>query len=409
MTNCKVDSLRPAILILILLSVVLAPVAGRAQNNCGEIMETALIAGQNIPVGSVTIENDEHNLYVTYQTDGNWLITETHLDVALQPEDLKQTSKGNAVPGRFGYQSEHDPAVTTVTHTIDLTSWPPDSNIYVAAHCVVVSASGSETAWGEGLDFPGNNWAMYIAYALQSCELPPPDPGIIELPQSEIEVQEDAVKITLQLIRTSGSDGQATVTLQSSDITATAGDDYEAVNNVVIFEDGETEKSVEVYILDDLQDEMDELFTVQISSVTGAQMGPNNTTICTIIDDDDATQDPSTISFVEDFFSMNESGDETGNIIHINVVRQGSSDGQASVECFIMEGSATLGIDFNAMPGVLVFEDGETVKSFDIEILDDTESEPDETIALQLMNPVGAQIGSPSSAMVVILDNDELN
>lgn len=286
MSKCMTNCLKQVVLMLILLTIGLSPVAGQAQTFCGEMTETALIAGQNIPVGFVSIENDEQYLYVIYQTDGDWLITETHLDVATRPEDLKQTSKGNAIPGRFAHQSEHDPGVTTVTHAIDLTAWPSGSQLYLAAHSVVVSASGSETAWGEGMDFPGKNWAMYIPYLLQLCETPPLEPGVIDLASSTIEVLENAVSITLQLIRTNGSDGQATVTLESADISATGGDDYETVANVVTFEDGETEKSVEVFILDDTQEENNEQFTIQITHVTGAEMGGNTSTIITIIDND---------------------------------------------------------------------------------------------------------------------------
>ncbi len=278
--------LMPVIAMLGLLLIGFSPVAGQAKADCGEIMETALIAGQHIPVGSVSIENDEQYIYVTYQTDGEWRIAETHLDVAARPEDLKQTPKGNPIPGRFAYHSEHDPSVTQVTHTIDLSAWPPGTELYLAAHSVVVAGSGSETAWAEGLDFPGNNWAMYVAYQVQSCEPPPLEPGVINMQSPTIEVDEDGVSITLHLLRSNGSDGQVMVTLESSDITATGGDDYATVATVVTFDDGETEKTVEVFILDDLQEEDDEQFTVRITDVTGAELGADAATLITIIDDD---------------------------------------------------------------------------------------------------------------------------
>lgn len=288
MTKCTMNSLRPVVLTLIVMAIALTPIAGQALASCGQTVQTTLIAGQSIPAGSVIIENDAQYLYVTYQTNGNWLITETHLDVATRPEDLKQTSKGNAVPGRFAYKSEHNPGVATVTHTVDLAAWPSDAQLFIAAHSVVVSASGSETAWGEGMDFPGNNWAMYVSYAVQSCDPPPMEPGVIDMLPSTVEVLENGVSITLQLIRTTGSDGLATVTLDTDGITATMGDDFETVTNMVTFGNGETEKFFEIYILDDAQEEIDEQFRVQISNVTGAEMGVNTSTICTIIDDDHA-------------------------------------------------------------------------------------------------------------------------
>ena len=287
MATRTMNSLRPSVLILLLLMITLTPVAGQTQTSCEEVIETTLMAGQNIPVGTVSIENDDQYLYVTYQMDGNWLITETHLDVATQPEDLKQTSKGNAIAGQFAYKSDHDPGVITVTHTIDLSAWPSNSNLYLAAHCVVVSGSGSETAWAEGMEFPGNNWAMYVAYTLQSCDPPPIAPGVINMQAETIEVMESATSVTLQLTRTDGSDGAVTVTLETQDLTATSGSDYYSRGLQVTFEDGETDKSITVFILDDEQIESDEEFDVQIIDVMGAELGPNDSTLIIIKDDDD--------------------------------------------------------------------------------------------------------------------------
>jgi hypothetical protein len=274
---------------LIVLAIGLPSAAVEAQASCGDTVETVLIAGQNTPVGTVAVENDGQYLYVTYQTDGDWLITETHLDVATRPEDLKQTPKGNPVAGRFAYKSVQDPAVSTVSHTIDLAAWPSGTQLYLAAHSVVVSAFGSETAWGEGMDFPGNNWAMYFPYQVQSCDPPPVEPSVIDLLPSIVEANEFGVSVLLHLVRTNGSDGQVTVSLDTQDISATLGEDYMLETHLVTFDDGETEKFVEIFILDDTNAEGDEEFRVHISDVTGAEMGENSTATCVIIDDDQAS------------------------------------------------------------------------------------------------------------------------
>jgi hypothetical protein len=271
---------------LIVLAIGLPSAAVQAQAACGDTVETVLIAGQHTPVGTVAVENDGQFLYVTYQTDGDWLIAETHLDVATRPEDLQQTPKGNPVAGKFAYKSEHDPAVSTVSHTIDLAAWPSGTQLYLAAHSVVVSAFGSETAWGEGMAFPGNNWAMYFPYQVQSCDPPPSEPGAIDLIPSVIEANEYGVSVFLRLIRVNGSDGQVTVSLDTQDISATLGEDYMLATNLVTFDDGETEKFVEIFILDDTDTEGDEQFRVYISDVTGAEMGESTSATCVIIDDD---------------------------------------------------------------------------------------------------------------------------
>ena len=55
MTQRKMNSLKPAILALIILAIGLTPIAGQAQASCGQITETTLMAGQSIPVGSVVV------------------------------------------------------------------------------------------------------------------------------------------------------------------------------------------------------------------------------------------------------------------------------------------------------------------------------------------------------------------
>lgn len=108
-----------------------------------EITPVDLLAGQHMDVGDVNIWNDDINLYVEYIIDDDdWCITETHLHVAVEPEYLPQTKKGNAIPGKFDYKGEHQ-CETNVKYTI---SWEElgfdegeycDMSLYIAAHAVV--------------------------------------------------------------------------------------------------------------------------------------------------------------------------------------------------------------------------------------------------------------------------------
>jgi hypothetical protein len=386
------------------LLIALATLSAQAQAACGTATETILMAGQTIAVGSVVVENDGQNLYVTYRTDGNWLITETHLAVATRPEDLPQTPKGNAIPGQFAYQTSHDPGVTEVTHTIDVTAWPAGTPLYIAAHSVVVSAAGSETAWGQGTAFPGKNWAMYFGHTVQTCEPPPQYPGIIEFDRPDVTILEDGVSVVLRLVRHDGSDGDVTVTFAYEDLGATRDDDYYPATTTVTFADGETEKQIEVFILDDQADESDEPFRIRIEDVVGAQVGTQREMTCTIIDNDETPTYPGVLSFPADIFYVGE--DEP--LVTIEVQRTDGSDGAISVDYIITGETATDGSDYQAVNGTLYFADGETSKSFDIAILDDGDDEEDETIRLELTNVIGATLGAQASAQVVILDNDGL-
>ena len=99
---------------------------------------TDLIAGKHIDAGTVTVWNDGTYLYVKYSTTDGWVLTETHLDVAMSLEDIPQTKKGNPVIGHFSYRVMHDPVVTEYTYIIELGGWGAGTELYIAAHAVVL-------------------------------------------------------------------------------------------------------------------------------------------------------------------------------------------------------------------------------------------------------------------------------
>ncbi len=158
-----------ALTVLAVLSVTTALMPlGTAEADCGFPAEVTLYGGQVIEVGTVTIRNDETFLYVTYSTTGGWGLTETHLSVATSLDDIPQTKSGNPIPGKFQYKTEYDPTITEFTYVIDSGAWDDGIELSIAAHAVV-ELDGYETAWGDGPDFPGRNWATYFTYIVQLC------------------------------------------------------------------------------------------------------------------------------------------------------------------------------------------------------------------------------------------------
>ena len=164
----------------------------------GVSYKTNLIAGQHTVAGSITVSNDDENLFVTYETVDNWLINETHLYVGT-------TIPTNSAPGKFPYKHEELGGITTDTYVIpmeDLGVVPCDI-IYIAAHAELVKGETEETGWAEGVKIrPGKNWAMYFEYITLPCGSEIPEPiisvfqeidltlgGVIEVtdPQSPIE------------------------------------------------------------------------------------------------------------------------------------------------------------------------------------------------------------------------------
>jgi len=101
--------------------------------------EITLFAGQDIPVGTVEVWDDTVELTVKYNVPAPWCITETHLHVSIDLQDIPVNKKGNPIPGHFEKNDEHD-CVHEVTYTYILEDkgWVLCEDLYIAAHAVVV-------------------------------------------------------------------------------------------------------------------------------------------------------------------------------------------------------------------------------------------------------------------------------
>lgn len=113
------------------------------------------------------------------------------------------------------------------------------------------------------------------------------------------------------------------------------------------------------------------------------------------------------------FSNATYSGGEAGSPFTVTVTRTGGSDGTVTVDYATSNGTATggmsctAGIDYVTTSGTLTFLNGDTSKTFDVTICNDTTDEPDETINYTLTNATGgATIGMPSSAVQTIVDDD---
>lgn len=127
--------------------------------NTTQLEEVDLMAGQHIDVGSVNVQLDGNTIIVTYETEGDWEIQETHLYVG-EVSGLPTNGGGNPKIGQFPYKDTYPSGTQTVeVITIDLN---PGECVFVAAHAVVedTATSQNETAWGDGEPIGGNNWSM---------------------------------------------------------------------------------------------------------------------------------------------------------------------------------------------------------------------------------------------------------
>ncbi|MBL8816975.1 MAG: choice-of-anchor M domain-containing protein [Planctomyces sp.] len=122
-----------------------------------------------------------------------------------------------------------------------------------------------------------------------------------------------------------------------------------------------------------------------------------------------------------EFESSSYTVDESAGTASIDVVRVGGSDGRIAVNYSTSNGTASSGSDYTAASGTIEFLDGETRKTISIPMLDDSDTESDETIFLELTAPTpenlndyltgvegdaNGLLGSITSTVLTITDND---
>lgn len=88
--------------------------------------------------------------------------------------------------------------------------------------------------------------------------------GIFNVGEKDVEIVESIGTYELKIARISGARGRVMVPYKTEDGTAKAGKDYEAAEGELIYENNETEKYVEIQILEEDSYEKDVLFYVDI-------------------------------------------------------------------------------------------------------------------------------------------------
>lgn len=225
----------------------------------------------------------------------------------------------------------------------------------------------------------------------------------IQLSASTYSVGEAGGTVTITATRTGSSSGAVTADYATSNGTASAGTDYTAANGTLSWADMETgNKTFNITVANDSDVEDDETITVTLSNPTGgASLASPISATVTILDNDSAGDIQLSASTYE--------GDEDAGTITITVRRVNGTAGAVGVSYTTSNGTASSTSDYDSAASTLSWADGEsTDKTFNITINDDGDSEGNETITVTISSATGgASLGSPTSATVTIVDDEE--
>ncbi len=209
------------------------------------------------------------------------------------------------------------------------------------------------------------------------------------------------IPVTLTPTNNTGSAITVDYAVNTGSSTATGGgSDYTLANGTLTFNNGETTKNIALAIVDDLPDEGTETVVIDLSNPSRGTLSAPLSHTFTITDNDPQIS----------FDAATSNGDEGTTPAAIPVSLSAALNGSnVTVDFQVTGGTATgSGTDYTLAAGTLAFTDGgASTLNINIDVVDDTRDEANETITLQILNPAfGATLGSQTTHTYTINDND---
>lgn len=209
-------------------------------------------------------------------------------------------------------------------------------------------------------------------------------------------VLENAGLATLVIQREGSALIPVSVTLKTSDGTATAGSDYTATTVTVSLAAGAVSGTATIPVLNDAVIDSDETVNVTLESAVNSTLGTPAATVLTIRNTDS-----------EFAFAGDKSFPENAGSAGVWVTRTGGVVTPATVRYSTANGSATAGTDYLAASAILNFAVGETSKQVLITLRDDQALEGNEAFTVVLSQPTGeTTLGALNRMTVTLVDNE---
>ena len=224
----------------------------------------------------------------------------------------------------------------------------------------------------------------------------------------------DTVSTTVTVTLSAASGRTVAVDFATADGTATfsPGADYHSQSGRLVFNPGETTKSITLTVVSDTTDEADETFLVNLSNPVNANIADGQSTI-TITDDDAPGQGgggggggggATPAISISDATVTEGNGGTVQTTVTVTLSRTSTS--YVGVDFTTADNTATFsGSDYYSQSGRLVFAPGETSKTITLTVVGDTVDENNESFFINLSAPTDATIADGQS-VVTITDDD---
>ena len=287
--------------------------------------------------------------------------------------------------------------------SLDKTSLTFTASTWDTAQTVAVTAAQDDDAASDAavtLTHTANGGDYVDVQETVAVTIVEKDTAVLSVNNAEAAEDGGNVVFTVSISAASGS--EVTVDYATSDGTATAGQDYTGTTGTLTFAaNSVASQTISVPVTDDAVDEEEEeTFTLTLSNAQGASLAQGGETLTvtgTITDDDDPAV---TASFGQASYSVAE-----GGTVEVTVTLSADPEREVTVQLRHDPQGNTGSEDYSGVPESLVFQKGDTEKSFTFSATADNIDDDDESVVLGFgTTPDGVTAGT--TATVTITDDD---
>uniref|UniRef100_A0A3B5LER5 Adhesion G-protein coupled receptor V1 n=1 Tax=Xiphophorus couchianus TaxID=32473 RepID=A0A3B5LER5_9TELE len=229
--------------------------------------------------------------------------------------------------------------------------------------------------------------------------------GILQLSASAVSVAEHYVGPIINVTRVGGIFADVSVKFRAIPVTARVSEDYSVASTDVVLLEGESSKSVPIYVINDLVPELEETFVIELINQTtgGALLGEPTRAVITILPSDDPFG-----AFVFQAVPVTvEEPESTSAVVTLPIVRNAGTIGTVAVQWRATVNGKLAEGDIRPTSGEVKFAPGETMKTIKIEILPDDVPEITEVIKAELIGASnGGNLGADTSVNIIVPAND---
>ncbi len=239
--------------------------------------------------------------------------------------------------------------------------------------------------------------AYFDVYTNHTLTILDDDASVVTIEATDAVAREQGLDPGIFTIRRTVVTNRAqTVRLQVSGLAAN-GSDYQPIPSTVEIPAGFDSLPILVIPVDDPTQEYIEEVKITLLEVPGAQLGSTTSATVSVMDND------GTIEFTRTAYTTYENAPEALIPVH----RTSDTNSLVTVDYTVSAGTATAGVDFVVTNGTLTFAPGQALQHMPVQILDDLDVEPGETLYLTLLNAgAGAPLGGQTTATLTIVDDD---